>query len=129
MDANANSVYWQSTIHKAWNVAKFFKRIQPYRFEDAPGGKDFITKDEAVMTRGKIVFAENCARCHSSKRPPAGADEDEWFRKEVLKPNFRDDNFFSEEKRHSVAKIKSNSARAAGTNAKKAFPRTCPRSC
>ena len=71
------------------------------------------------MARGKIVFAENCARCHSSKRPPAGADEDEWFRKEVLKPNFRDDNFFSEEKRHSVAKIKSNSARAAGTNAKK----------
>ena len=117
--ANANSVYWQSTIQKASNVAEFFKRIEPYRLEDAPGGKDLITKDDAVMTRGKIVFAENCARCHSSKRPPAGADEDEWFRKEVLKPDFRDNNFFSEEKRHSVAKIKSNSARAAGTNAKK----------
>ena len=24
----------------------------------------------AVVARGKIVFAENCARCHSSKRPP-----------------------------------------------------------
>jgi len=117
--ANKNSVYWQSTIHKAPNVAKFFTRIQPYRLEDAPGGKDHISKDEMMMTRGKIMFAENCARCHSSKRPPAGADEDEWFRKEVLKPDFRDNNFFSEEKRHSVAKIKSNSARAAGTNAKK----------
>ena len=94
--ANANSVYWQSTIQKAANVAGFFKRIQPYRLEDAPNGRDLITKDESVMARGKIVFAENCARCHSSKRPPAGADEDEWFRKELLKPDFRDDNFFSE---------------------------------
>jgi hypothetical protein len=117
--ANANSVYWQSTIHKAPNVAKFFMRLQPYRLEDAPGGKDRMTKDETVMERGKLMFAENCARCHSSKRPPAGADEDEWFRNEVKKADFRDGNFFSEEKRHSVTKIKSNSARAAGTNAKK----------
>jgi hypothetical protein len=117
--ANSNSVYWQSTIQKAGNIAKFFTRLKPYRLEDAPGGKDYITKDEAIMTRGKVVFAENCARCHSSKRPPAGADDEEWFRNEVLKPDFREDNFFSEEKRHSVARIKSNSARAAATNAKK----------
>jgi hypothetical protein len=117
--ANANSVYWQSTIQKAPNVAQFFARLQPYRLEDAPGGKDHLTKDEKVMERGQLMFAENCARCHSSKRPPAGADEDEWFRNEVKKADFRDNNFFSEEKRHSAAKIKSNSARAAGTNAKK----------
>lgn len=117
--ANKNSVYWQSTIHKAPNVAKFFTKVQPYRLEDAPGGKEFITQDETVMTRGKIVFAENCAKCHSSKRPPAGADEDDWFRKEIVKPEFRENNFYSEERRHSVAKIKSNSARAAATNAKK----------
>jgi hypothetical protein len=117
--ANANSVYWQSTIQKAGNVAKFFTRLKPYRLEDAPGGKEFITKDETAMTRGKIVFAENCARCHSSKRPPAGADEGDWFRQAVLKPDFRDNNFFSEETRHSVARIKSNAARAAATNAKK----------
>jgi hypothetical protein len=66
------------------------------------------------------MFAENCAECHSSKRPPAGtADDDEWFRQEALKADFRDDNFFSEEKRHSVSKIKTNAGRAAGTNAKK----------
>jgi hypothetical protein len=117
--ANQNSVYWQSTIQKAPNVAKFFTRIQPYRLEDAPGGRDFITNDETVMTRGKIAFAENCARCHSSKRPPTGADQDEWFRQEIVKAGFRDGNFYSDESRHSVAKIKSNSARAAATNAKK----------
>jgi hypothetical protein len=87
--------------------------------EDAPGGRDLITRDDAVMTRGKIVFAENCAHCHSSKRPPAGADEDQWFRHEVVKPDFRDQNFFSDERRHPITDVKSNAARACATNAKR----------
>src|SRR4029434_7791718 len=87
---------------------------------DAPDGADRITRDEAVMRRGKIVFANNCAECHSSKRPPPGtADEDEWFRQEVLKPDFRDHNFFSDERRYSGARIQTNHSRAAATNAKK----------
>lgn len=117
--ANENSVYWQATLEKFENVGKFFSRLTSYRLEDSPGGQDYITDDEEVMTRGKIVFAENCATCHSSKRPPAGVEEMEWFRQEIVKPDFRENNFFSEEKRHSVAKIQSNAARAAATNAKK----------
>ena len=117
--AQKNSVFWQSTQQKFTNVARFFMRIKPYRLEEAPGGKDFVTKDEKVMTRGKIVFAEQCARCHSSKRPPAGVDEDEWFRQEVVKADFRDHNFFADDKRHSVTKLKSNIARACATNAKR----------
>ncbi|HEV8543944.1 MAG TPA: hypothetical protein VGR78_16250 [Verrucomicrobiae bacterium] len=117
--AQKHSVYWLATQQKFQNVAKFFMRLKSFRLEDAPGGKDFVTKDEAVMTRGKIVFAETCARCHSSKRPPAGVDQEEWFRQEIVKPDFRDGNFFSEDKRHPITDVKSNAARACGTNAKR----------
>jgi hypothetical protein len=36
----------------------------------------------------------------------------------VLKDDFRDGNFFADERRYSVSKIKTNAARAFGTNAK-----------
>ncbi len=116
--AQKNSVYWQATQLKFLNVMNFFMRLKSYRLEDAAGGKDYMTKDETVLTRGKIVFAENCAQCHSSKRPPAGTDEEQWFSQEVLKADFRDNNFFSDDRRYPVTKIKSNAARTCGTNAK-----------
>ena len=115
--AQKHSVYWLATQQKFQNVGKFFARLKSFRLEDAPGGKDYITKDEAVMTRGKIVFAENCATCHSSKRPPAAEDEIAWFRKEALKPDFREDNFFSDDRRYPITKIQTNAARACATNA------------
>jgi hypothetical protein len=119
--AQQNSVYWMATQERLENIKKFFMRIGPMHLEDAPGGADYITKDESVMNRGKIVFAENCASCHSSKQPPQGStvDEKEWFRQEVLKPDFRDNNFLSNEARYPVTDIKTNSARALGTNAVK----------
>jgi hypothetical protein len=117
--AQSNSVYWLATQTKFTDVAKFFMRLKSFRLEDAPGGADQITKDETVMTRGKIVFAENCATCHSSKQPPAGADPDEWFRQEVVKTDFRDNNFFSDDRRYPITRIQSNAARACGTNAKR----------
>ena len=117
--AQQNSVYWLATQNKFQNIAKFFMRLTAYRLEDAPGGQGYITRDEAVMTRGKLVFAENCAQCHSSKRPPSGVDADAWFRQEVLKPDFRDHNYFSDDRRYAITKIKSNAARACGTNAKR----------
>jgi len=117
--AQKNSVYWLATQQKFGNIAKFFERVKSFRLEDAPGGKSYITKDQAVMTRGKTVFAGNCAKCHSSKRPPSGSDEAAWFRKEVLKPDFRDDNFFSDDRRYPATLIQTNIARACGTNAKR----------
>lgn len=120
--AQENSVYWLATQDKVANIAKFFTRLKAARLEDAQEegakpGADYITKDEAVMTRGKTVFAQNCAACHSSKRPPADEDAEVWFAKEVLKPDFRDDNFFSDERRHPVTKIQTNATRALATNA------------
>ena len=74
------------------------------------------------MTRGKIVFAENCAGCHSSKQPPANIDPHSgegraWFRAEVVKPDFLENNFLSTDRRYPISKIETNSARAFGTNA------------
>jgi hypothetical protein len=117
--AQENSVYWLATQTKFTNIANFFMDLKSYRLEDAPGGADYITKDAAVMTRGKIVFAENCAQCHSSKRPPAGVDEEDWFRTEVLKPDFLDNNFLSDDRRYPITKIQSNAARPLATNAKR----------
>ncbi len=115
--AQKNSVYWLATQQKFENVGKFFTRLTSYRLEDAPGGKDYITRDESVMTLGKTAFAENCATCHSSKRPPADEDEIAWFKQEILKPDFRENNFFSDDRRYSVKEIQTNAARACGTNA------------
>jgi hypothetical protein len=115
--AQKYSVYWLATQLKFQNVGKFFARLKSYRLEDAPGGKDYITKDEAVMTRGKTIFAENCANCHSSKRPPAGEDETAWFTKEIMKADFRENNFFSDDRRYPITQIQTNAARACATNA------------
>ena len=121
--AQENSVYWLATQTKFTNIANFFLRLKSFRLEDAPGGRDLITKDEAVMTRGKLVFANECATCHSSKQPPASitgaGDKRAWFRNEIVKTDFREENFFSDDKRKSVADIESNASRAAGTNAKR----------
>lgn len=121
-DAFQHSVYWQATYDRVGNVAKFFARLRPMHLADAPGGSAYITKDQAVMKRGEIVFAENCAECHSSKQPPANiaprsAAALEWYRQSVTKPDFRDDNFLSNDRRYPVTLIKTNACRAIATNA------------
>ncbi|MFT3780948.1 MAG: hypothetical protein QM790_02965 [Nibricoccus sp.] len=117
--AQKNSVYWLATQEKFTNIAKFFMRLKPVHLADAPGGKDFMTQDPEVLKRGKLVFAGSCAGCHSSKRPPAGAADENWFKEAVLKDDFAEGNFFSDEARYPVTKIKTNAARAFGTNATK----------
>jgi hypothetical protein len=117
--AQKNSVYWLATQTKFANVANFFTRLKSFRLEDAPGGRDYMTKDPEVLKHGKLVFASSCAGCHSSIRPPAGADTKAWFTENILKGDFRDDNFFSDEERYPVTKIKTNASRALATNATK----------
>jgi hypothetical protein len=121
--AREHSIFWLATEERLANIAAFFRKLQPYHLENAPGGRERITRDEAVMSRGKIVFSESCAGCHSSKQPPAPiqaqtAEAKEWFRAEVMKADFLENNFLSNEKRYPVSEIKTNSARALGTNAK-----------
>ncbi len=120
--AREHSVFWRATEERLGHIAAFFRRLQPYRLPQSPGGAEMVTKDDAVMTRGKLAFANSCAGCHSSKQPPAGIDPHspqakEWFRAEVVKSDFLENNFLSNEKRYPVTEIKTNSARAFGTNA------------
>lgn len=116
------SVYWQATHDRVGNVAKFFARIKPMHLEDAAGGRAYITRSKATMDRGRIVFAENCAACHSSKQPPAsmrpGSPEAAaWYRESVMRADFRDGNFLSTDARYPVSRIKTNACRALATNA------------
>jgi hypothetical protein len=115
--ARQHSVYWRATEPRGPNVAKFFARLKPLRLEDAPGGRAYLTSDPAVLTRGKRAFAANCAGCHSSKQPPPGTDPKAWFQQAVLRDDFRDGNFFSNEQRYPVTRIQTNADRALATNA------------
>jgi hypothetical protein len=121
--AREHSVNWLATEERLGNIAGFFRKLKPFRLVDAPGGSAYVTQDQAIMTRGKQVFAESCAGCHSSKQPPAGIDPQSgegkaWFRAKVMKPEFLENNFLSNERRYPVTEIKTNSARAFATNAR-----------
>lgn len=119
-----NSASWNWSEDRSPSLARYFiKYAKPLLLRDAPGGSSYI--DESKLNRGKIVFAENCASCHSSKQPPFypltpnGPSEEAkaWFRAEVMKPDFFTDNFLSDERRHTVTEIGTNATRAAATNA------------
>lgn len=121
--ARERSTYWVATEQKVANIAKFFRKLEPYRLEDAKEkgvevGKTFMTQDPEVVKRGALVFGENCATCHSSKQPAEGEDPEKFFASQLSDPAaFRKDNFFSDEKRYPITKIKTNAGRAVATNA------------
>jgi len=120
--AQEHSVFWRATEQRVANIAAFFRRLQPYHLADAPGGAAYLSTDESLMNHGKLVFANSCAHCHSSKQPPPGIDPESgdgkaWFRAAVMKPDFLENNFLSSDQRYPLSRIRTNSARALGTNA------------
>ena len=52
---------------RVWNISP---APVPLHLTDADGGAAYAPTDQQKLSRGKTVFAENCARCHSSKQPP-----------------------------------------------------------
>ena len=132
-DANRNSGYWQATQQMTPDMAWFFLQTgQPDLLADT----DYLKThplDQDKLERGKIIFADNCARCHSSKQPPnlcqlgtqCKADQIvenseayfDWMRKEVQKPDFLKDNFLSTDRRVSIQEIGINACSPLGTNA------------
>ena len=80
-DAEKQSSYWQATEDRTADMALFFLvAARPDRLEDAPNGKAFLEAfDSDKVKRGQVVFAENCAACHSSKtpQPPVNSGIDE----------------------------------------------------
>lgn len=138
--AQANSVYWQASDYRAENIGKFFlKSTGPMPLEEASwtdeagvehSGSEFI--DDSLVQRGKIVFAENCFFCHSSKQPEElgfwdnPTDYNKWSnnaayleraREIVSAPDFRDDNYLSTDQRYPVTLIGTNASRSLADNA------------
>jgi hypothetical protein len=143
--AEKNSAYWRATEAGTPFMAEFLlKAGQPDRLADAPGGEKYLTADAATLERGKKVFAETCARCHSSKLPdearaklaPGGCSGPDYLacfrrywaytqtedfkakmRAIVAAPDFLTDNFLSTDARIPVTLLRTNACSPLGTNA------------
>jgi hypothetical protein len=125
--AQKECVDWQLTSARMGNAADFLDANQPYPLKSAPGGAAYLTATPAVLDTGKHAFAENCARCHSSKLPPevtSGLDKQSdaakpaWVRL-VMSPDFLDKNFLSDDDRYPL--VSPDPKIAIGTNAKRAM--------
>jgi hypothetical protein len=112
---------WTGTVARLEGLEAFLRTFAPLHLADADGGSAYLPRNEAVLTRGKIVFAENCARCHSSKQPPAGyqGSKIQWFRDAVLRADFLEGNFLSDDNNYPVSEIGTNAERSLATNALK----------
>lgn len=144
--AQKNSTYWQANTAQTPDLALFFLAATPPDYlKNAPGGDQYLEKDEAVLSRGKVVYAETCARCHSSKLPEKAFTDffpdkgcvnsnylncwnDYWkwtkteeFKSEmraiVEKPDFLDNNYLSTELRIPVTLLETNACSPLATNA------------
>jgi hypothetical protein len=142
--ARKNSSYWQATELQTPDMALFLvKASYPHKLSKAPGGATYLNDPPETVQQGKLVFAENCAACHSSKAPPRppGADPaacigpnyltcfnkywawtqtDDFkqkMRQIVLANDFLDDNFLSNEGRVPVTLLQTNACSPLATNA------------
>jgi hypothetical protein len=121
-DAQKNSPHWNwSESHSPALAAYFIRVTQPHKLAGAPGGAKYLTSDKATLDRGKRVFAQSCAGCHSSKQPPAGVDPASpegiaWFEQAVQKDDFLDGNFLGSEVRYPLTLIRTNATRAVARN-------------
>jgi len=73
--ARKNSAYFAATENQTPYMGLFLISASgAHHLADAPGGAAELKKDDPLVPRGKQVFAENCARCHSSKIPTPPSD-------------------------------------------------------
>jgi hypothetical protein len=121
--ARKDCEFWSKTEARMPDAEAFLTTLTPMYLADAPGGKAYLTKDQEVLTQGKKIFADTCATCHSSKKPPAEIAVDpekakQWYQESVLSSDFLDHNFLSDDQRKPITEIGTNAARALATNAK-----------
>ena len=134
-DAEKNSSYWNATVNQTADVALFFlKTAKPDSLKNAAGGEKYLTADKATIDRGKMAFANYCARCHSSKVPaaPTIVSDSDWsqywawtktddFKEKmktiVLADDFLTDNYLSTERRIPVTLLQTNACSPLATNA------------
>jgi hypothetical protein len=143
--ARKNSAYFAATENQTPATALFFlNSTSPHHLKDAPGGTAYLKDSPAQVEHGKEIFAERCARCHSSKAPeppvpgldPNGCNGKdylkcwnkywEWtktddfkqeMKKIVLAPDFLEGNYLSSELRVPVTLLQTNACSPLATNA------------
>lgn len=117
----ANCQAYKDTAARMPDAAAFLMTQKPLHLQDAPGGAAFLPSD-ALVRAGKVVFADNCASCHSSKQPPESMilpwQRQAWYRTSVQSADFLDHNFLSDDNRYPVTLLQTNAARAVATNAR-----------
>ena len=88
--AERNSVYWKATELKTVDMARFLLQAGNPDYLNVAMGNDSPLPDQPLLDRGKTVFAENCARCHSSKLPDqvVGMQLPNGDRKDCMGPNY-----------------------------------------
>ncbi|HEX2252284.1 MAG TPA: hypothetical protein VHQ65_03345 [Thermoanaerobaculia bacterium] len=65
--AQENSTYWNATQERAEDMAAYLIEAgRPMPLAATPGAEAHLPADAAQLERGKVVFAESCARCHTS---------------------------------------------------------------
>ncbi|MEJ2669168.1 MAG: hypothetical protein P8077_02540, partial [Gammaproteobacteria bacterium] len=143
-----NSTYWRANEEQTIDLAVFFvASATPDYLSEAPNGQSYLTPDQEKLALGKRVFADTCARCHSSKLPEYVFDQffpdkgcvnsdylscwdDYWqhtkqdkfktaMRQIVMKPNFLENNFLSTELRIPVSLLETNLCSPLARNALK----------
>ncbi|EKE73658.1 c-type cytochrome [Gallaecimonas xiamenensis] len=143
--ARKNSSFWNANEAQTPDLALFFlASAQPDYLAQAPGGERYLSQDSDQLQQGKTVFAENCARCHSSKLPDEAwaffpnegcvngnylkcwNDYWQWTKTDQAKAELRDivladdflkDNFLSTELRVPVTLLETNACSPLATNA------------
>lgn len=120
-DAEARCQDYQQTKARIANAAEFLDSQQGFPLADVGG----ISKDASQLALGRRAFAENCARCHSSKLPPGldhvskhdPANKPKWVAF-VEQSDFLKGNFLSDDLRYPI--VHSDWRFAIGTNLKRA---------
>jgi hypothetical protein len=143
--AERDSAYWRANEISLPLMAQFLVRAgQPDKLADAPGGGNYLTSDTPLLDRGKRVFAESCARCHSSRLPeearqmmqPGGCSGPNYLdcfkrywaytktdafkvkmRDIVAAPDFLQDNYLSTDARIPVTLLRTNACSPLASNA------------
>lgn len=117
---------WRNTEARIPALISYLTQYGPMHLKDAPGGQKYLLNEQdapqaARLRRGKLAFADHCARCHSNKRPyyliRTPDDEREFYRASVLADDFLVGNTLSSDERHPVTEVQTNIQRAVAKNA------------
>jgi hypothetical protein len=119
---------WMKTEARMPNMALYLSTHDGFPLKDAieaegkgsKNGKDYLTTDANVLRKGKIAFADHCARCHSSKTPESlpkdALGQKKAWRELVLREDFLKDNYLSDDERYPCSELGTHIGRALSPN-------------